>query len=226
MTEILLVEVDDCLSNAMARYLRDNGYDPSIEKDLSRAPDTILATQPAAVLIDLTPPSRNGFDVCRAVRPHYSGLICMISGHCEDVDQILALELGADDYIAKPISPRVLLARLRALLRRRDEAANCPMCFGELLIDVSAREVTVGGKRVELTTAEFDLLVVLASHAGQVLEREALLRALRGIDFDGTDRSIDARVSRLRRKLGDGPEPHHIKTVRNRGYLFSRSGWN
>ncbi len=84
----------------------------------------------------------------------------------------------------------------------------------------------VGGKRIDLTTAEFDLLVVLASHAGQVLEREALLRALRGIDFDGTDRSIDARVSRLRRKLGDGPDPHHIKTVRNRGYLFSRNGWD
>jgi two-component system OmpR family response regulator len=226
MTEILLVEVDDCLSNAMAGYLRDNGYYPAIEKDVARAADTILATQPAAVLIDVTPPSRNGFDVCRAVRPHYSGAICMISGHSEDVDQILALELGADDYLPKPISPRVLLARLRALLRRRDGAANCPMCFGGLLIDVSAREVTVAGKRIDLTTAEFDLLVVLASHAGEVLERDALLRALRGIDFDGTDRSIDARVSRLRRKLGDGPDPHHIKTVRNRGYLFSRSGWD
>lgn len=226
MTGILLVEVEDCLSRAMAQYLRDNGYDPSIEKDGTRAADTILATQPAAVLLDMTPPCRNGFDVCRAVRPHYTGLICMISGHNEDIDQILGLELGADDYVAKPISPRVLLARLRALLRRQVSAANCPMCFGELVIDVSAREVTVGGKRIELTTAEFDLLVVLASHAGQVLEREALLRALRGIDFDGTDRSIDARVSRLRRKLGDGPDPHHIKTVRNRGYLFSRNGWD
>jgi len=226
VTDILLVEADDCLSKAMAQHLRDHGYDPTIEPDGARAADTILATQPAAVLIDLTPPNRNGFEVCRAVRPHYSGLICMISGHVDDIDQILALELGADDYVSKPISPRVLLARLRALLRRRAMETNCPMCFGELLIDVSAREVTVGGKRIDLTTAEFDLLVVLASHAGQVLERDALLRALRGIDFDGTDRSIDARVSRLRRKLGDGPEPHHIKTVRNRGYLFSRTGWD
>ena len=226
MTNILLVDVDDCLSHPMAQYLREHGFEPSIESDGTRAADTILATQPAAVLLDLTPPCRKGFDVCRAVRPHYAGLICMLSGHCEDIDQILALEMGADDYVAKPIAPRVLLARLRALLRRRATAEHCPMCFGELRIDVSAREVTVGGKRIDLTTAEFDLLVVLASHAGEILEREALLRALRGIDFDGTDRSIDARVSRLRRKLGDGPEPHHIKTVRNRGYLFSRNGWD
>ncbi len=120
MTGILLVEVDDCLSQAMTEYLRDNGYDASIERDGSRAAETILATQPAAVLLDISPPCRNAFDVCRAVRPHYSGLICMISGDNEDIDHILGLELGADDFVAKPISPRVLLARLRAAAQARD----------------------------------------------------------------------------------------------------------
>ncbi|HYG06781.1 MAG TPA: winged helix-turn-helix domain-containing protein [Stenotrophomonas sp.] len=227
MTDILLIEDDDRLGSLIADYLAAHGFRPAIEPDGLRAADAILAAQPDVVLLDINLPGRSGFDVCRAVRAQYGGLICMLTAHDEDVDQILGLELGADDYVAKPVEPRVLLARLRALLRRRAQPSPQTLAFGSLRIDLGAREVTLEGSRVGLTTAEFDLLVLLARHAGEIVGRDTLLRALRGIDFDGLDRSIDARVSRLRRKLGDGgPESQRIKTVRNRGYLFSRHCWN
>jgi len=226
MTEILLVEDDDRLGRLIAHYLTEHGFAPRLARDGASAPELILTTRPDIVLLDVALPGRNGFDVCRMVRPHYDGLICMLTAHDEDVDQILGLELGADDYIAKPVEPRVLVARLRALLRRRAQPDERTLSFGSLRIDVGAREALLGGTRIDLTTAEFDLLAILATHAGEVVGRDALLRSLRGIDFDGLDRSIDARVSRLRRKLGDnGAESHRIKTVRNRGYLFSRSNW-
>lgn len=227
LTDILLVEDDERLGRLIAHYLAEHGFRPALERDGARAADTILTTHPELVLLDITLPGRSGFDVCRAVRPHYGGLICMLTAHDEDVDQILGLELGADDYVAKPVEPRVLLARLRALLRRRTQQPEKALVFDTLRIDLGAREAQLAGVRIDLTTAEFDLLALLASHAGEVVGRDMLLRELRGIDFDGLDRSIDARVSRLRRKLGDnGAEPHRIKTVRNRGYLFGRTSWH
>ena len=151
----------------------------------------------------------------------------------EDLDQILGLELGADDYIAKPVQPRLLLARIKALLRRApttqdsdSENADGELAFGSFRISQATRSTHLGSESIELTTAEFDLLWLLASHAGSVLSRDDLLQQLRGIGFDGLDRSIDARISRLRRKLGDDPEnPTRIKTVRGKGYLFSKHDW-
>ncbi|QQP96560.1 winged helix-turn-helix domain-containing protein [Lysobacter enzymogenes] len=228
MTDILLIEDDERLGSLVANYLGKHGYDVVLESDGARAVAAILELQPAVVLLDLSLPGQDGFEICRAVRSRYAGVICMLTARTDDIDQVLGLELGADDYIGKPIEPRVLLARLRAHLRR-DHAARQTgrvLRFGQLRIDCETREATLREVRIDLTTAEFDLLVLLAGRAGQILSRDDLLQALRGIQFDGLDRSIDARISRLRRKLGDlAEEPERIKTVRGKGYLFNRAAW-
>jgi two-component system OmpR family response regulator/two-component system response regulator RstA len=178
-------------------------------------------------------PGQDGFAVCRAVRPQYDGIILILTARDEDIDQILGLELGADDYITKPVPPRVLLARIKALLRRAspgvgDETpeASESLSFGSFRISQQTRSAVLAGETIDLTTAEFDLLWLLARHAGSILSRDDLLQQLRGIGFDGLDRSIDARISRLRKKLNDDPDnPTRIKTVRSKGYLFSRHDW-
>ena len=141
------------------------------------------------------------------------------------MDQVLGLEMGADDYVAKPVQPRVLLARIRALLRRTDKAPEDEVAqrieFDDLVIDNGGRSVTLHGELVDFTSAEYDLLWLLASNAGRILSREDIFERLRGIEYDGQDRSIDVRISRIRPKIGDDPEnPKRIKTVRSKGYLF------
>ena len=231
---ILLVEDDERLAELTAEYLRKNEFEVAIEPRGDTACTRIPSENPDVVVLDLMLPGKDGFDVCRTVRPHYHGVILMLTARDEDMDQILGLELGADDFISKPVQPRVLLARVRALLRRATpaEAAEAPgsgdeLTFGRFRINQATRNAELGGQAIDLTTAEFDLLWLLACHAGTVLSRDDLLQRLRGIGFDGLDRSIDARISRLRKKLGDDPEnPARIKTVRGKGYLFSRHDWN
>jgi two-component system response regulator RstA len=148
----------------------------------------------------------------------------MLTARTDDLDQVLGLEMGADDYVPKPVQPRVLLARMRALLRRADAPApdgEMRLKFENLEIDNATREAWLSGERIDLTSAEFDLLWLLARNAGRVLTREEIFSDLRGIKYDGQDRSIDVRVSRIRPKIGDDPnQPHRIKTVRSKGYLF------
>ena len=229
---ILLVEDDERLAELTAEYLSKNDMKVAIELRGDTAEARILAEQPDLVMLDVMLPGKDGFEVCRAIRPHYRGVILMLTARDEDFDQILGLEMGADDYIAKPVQPRVLLARIKALLRRLP-SAEAPaseaekMIFGQFNISQSTRTAMLSGQNIDLTTAEFDLLWLLASHAGNVLSRDDLLQELRGIGFDGLDRSIDARISRLRKKLNDDPEnPTRIKTVRGKGYLFSKHDWN
>ncbi len=229
---ILLVEDDERLAELTAEYLTKNDMQVTIEPRGDTAEARILAEQPDLVMLDVMLPGKDGFEVCRAVRPNYRGVILMLTARDEDFDQILGLEMGADDYIAKPVQPRVLLARIKALLRRlptSDSPASESekMIFGQFNISQSTRTAVLSGESIDLTTAEFDLLWLLASHAGNVLSRDDLLQELRGIGFDGLDRSIDARISRLRKKLNDDPEnPTRIKTVRGKGYLFSKHDWN
>ncbi|MDQ5903666.1 MAG: two-component system, OmpR family, response regulator, partial [Pseudomonadota bacterium] len=193
----------------------------------------ILETRPDLVVLDVMLPGQDGFAVCRAVRPQYDGIILILTARDEDIDQILGLELGADDYITKPVPPRVLLARIKALLRRASPGASDEtpeasesLSFGSFRISQQTRSAVLAGETIDLTTAEFDLLWLLARHAGSILSRDDLLQQLRGIGFDGLDRSIDARISRLRKKLNDDPDnPTRIKTVRSKGYLFSRHDW-
>jgi two-component system OmpR family response regulator/two-component system response regulator RstA len=224
---ILIVEDDQRLADLTAEYLRRNDFEVSIETRGDMVEDRILAEQPDLIVLDVMLPGKDGFEVCRSIRPTYGGVILMLTARDEDFDQILGLELGADDYIYKPVLPRVLLARIKALLRR--QPASSPVVekkeqvFGNFRISQATRAVQLDGKPLDLTTAEFDLLWLLSTHAGTILSRDDLLQELRGIGFDGLDRSIDARISRLRKKIGDDPEnPTRIKTVRGKGYLFSQ----
>lgn len=237
---ILLVEDDERLAELTAEYLRKNDLTVDIEGNGHVAEARILNEKPDLVVLDIMLPGKDGLEICRNVRPQYSGVILFLTARDEDFDQILGLELGADDYISKPVQPRVLLARIKALLRRMPSATSAnasetvyagqerkSLQFGQFSISQTTRTALLNQEQIDLTTAEFDLLWLLARHAGTVLSRDDLLQELRGIGFDGIDRSIDARISRLRKKIGDDPEnPTRIKTVRGKGYLFSQTDWN
>ena len=225
---ILIVEDDQRLAELTSEYLQGNGLNVSIEMDGAQAAARILQERPDLVILDLMLPGEDGLSICRKVRGQYDGPILMLTARTDDMDQVLGLEMGADDYVCKPVRPRVLLARIRALLRRRDgseaeASANerRRLQFGPLVIDSAMREAWLGEQSIELTSAEFDLLWLLTSNAGRILSREEIFNALRGIEYDGQDRSIDVRISRIRPKIGDDPmHPRLIKTVRSKGYLF------
>ena len=221
---ILLVEDDVRLAELLVGYLSKNGCTVSVERNGARAVQRIPEEQPDAVVLDLGLEGLDGLTVCRRVRDSYHGPILIFSARGDEIDQVVGLEVGADDYVPKPASPRLLLARLRALLRRgRPQPIGQRVVLGDLLIDAARREVCLEGKLVELTTAEFDLLWVLARHAGRVLSRQELMQSVRGIDYDGLDRSLDVRVAKLRQRLEDVEPPHRfVKTVRGVGYLLAR----
>ena len=224
--QILIVEDDQRLAELTQEYLKSNGLQVAIESDGARAAARILKEQPDLVVLDLMLPGEDGLSICRKVRGQFAGPILMLTARTDDMDEVLGLEMGADDYVCKPVRPRVLLARIRALLRR-SEGGEAPvenqrrLEFGPLVIDSAMREAWLRGASVELTSAEFDLLWLLAANAGRILSREEIFTALRGIEYDGQDRSIDVRISRIRPKIGDDPmHPRLIKTVRSKGYLF------
>ncbi|MDX9721254.1 MAG: response regulator [Myxococcota bacterium] len=229
--QILVVEDDRKLAALVEEYLRENGYCVAVEERGDRAVERIVEEQPALVILDLMLPGLDGLSVCRQVRPRYAGLILMLTARGDEVDEIVGLELGADDYLAKPVRPRLLLARVQSLLRRSSHEAegragteSQSLALGRLHIEHSSRDVLLDGKRLHLTTAEYDLLWLLARHRGEVLTRDDIYRELRGIVYDGLDRSIDLRVTRLRRKLGDESKPNTIiKSVRGVGYLLVES---
>ena len=233
-SSILIVEDDERLAELTREYLVNNGLSVEVEHNGTVAVARIKEEQPDLVILDLMLPGDDGLSICRQVRPDYSGPIIMLTARTDELDQVVGLEVGADDYICKPVQPRLLLARISAMLRRTgktsDHAVASPLLhnpedarhhFGSLVIDNAMREAWLGEQDIELTSAEFDLLWLLASNAGRVLSREEIFSALRGISYDGQDRSIDVRVSRIRPKIGDDPDhPRRIKTVRSRGYLF------
>ena len=228
---ILIVEDDERLANLTREYLENNGLQVSIESDGAKAVDRILEECPDLVVLDLMLPGEDGVSICRRVRNQFHNPILMLTARTDDLDEVLGLEMGADDYVAKPVRPRVLLARIRALLRRSTTAAEGEadegvnrLRFGPLMVDNAMREAWLDENGIELTSAEFDLLWLLCSNAGRVLSREEIFARLRGIEYDGQDRSIDVRVSRIRPKIGDDPmHPRLIKTVRSKGYLFVKS---
>jgi two-component system response regulator RstA len=227
--KILIVEDDERLAGLTQEYLIRNGLEVGIETDGAKAIRRIIADQPDLLVLDVMLPGADGLTICREVRPQFSNPILMLTARTEDMDQVLGLEMGADDYVAKPVQPRVLLARIRALLRRSENAINEDVPqrleFDDLVIDNGGRSVSLGGKNVDFTSAEYDLLWLLASNAGRILSREDIFERLRGIEYDGQDRSIDVRISRIRPKIGDDPEnPKRIKTVRSKGYLFVKEG--
>lgn len=230
-TKILIVEDDDAWARSLGMYLEKNGFQIEIEPRGDRAVQHILLSKPAAVVLDCSLPGKDGFEVCHEVRTGYDGIIIMLTARDGDMNQVLGLEVGADDYIAKPAEPTVILARIRAHLRRLASAAADPaseqLAFGKFRISKAARTVHLGEAEILFTSAEFELLWLLASHAGVILSRDEIQSSMRGIEHDGVDRSIDMRISRLRKRLGDDAEtPTRIKTIRSKGYLFSPVAWD
>ncbi|WP_313299052.1 response regulator transcription factor [Pseudomonas sp.] len=220
---ILIVEDDQRLAELTAEYLQGQGFEVSVEGDGARAARRIVDSQPDLVILDLMLPGEDGLSICRRVRGQYPGPILMLTARSDELDQVQGLDQGADDYVCKPVRPRLLLARIQALLRRSEspEHKRHDLAFGALRIDNRQREAWLGAQPIELTGAEFDLLWLLASNAGRVLSREQIFTALRGVGYDGQDRSIDVRISRIRPKIGDDPvHPRLIKTLRSKGYLF------
>ncbi|MEZ4316394.1 MAG: response regulator [Myxococcota bacterium] len=219
MPALLLVEDDATLVDLVGGFLRSHGFTVDTEMRGDRAVDRIVEGRPDLVLLDLMLPGLDGMEVCRQARERgFAGAIVMLTARGDDLDEILGLQVGADDYLAKPVRPRVLLARVQAVLRRM-QPREATLSRGRLMLDLAAREARLDGERVSLTTAEFDLLAVLARNAGEVLSRDDLSLELRGIPWDGLDRSIDLRVSRLRKRLGDD-DAEIVKSVRGSGYLL------
>ena len=221
---ILIVEDDAQLASMIADFLSPHGFEVALERRGDTAVGRIINENPDAVVLDVNLPGLNGFVVCQAVRTNYHGAIIMLTARGEEVDEVLGLEAGADDYMAKPVRPRALLARLRTHLRRITpaEQASQPIVVGSLVVDAARRSVEMDGTTVDLTTAEFDLLILLAKHVGRTLNRNEICQEIHGMKYDGLDRSIDLRISRLRKKLGDDPvKPQRIKSVRGVGYMLS-----
>lgn len=231
---ILLVEDDVQLSSLIADYLRMHQYEVDRLFDGTDAVATIVARHPDLVLLDINLPGKDGFEICREARMQYDGIVIMMTARDEQFDELLGLEFGADDFLRKPVEPRILLARIKAQLRRapaRVAESTAPQperyAFGKFSIDRTDRSVVLpDGSTPDLTSAEFDLLWALVCHAGEVVSRDDLMLQLRGVEFDGLDRTIDGRISKLRRKLrDDASNPQRIKTIRSKGYQFSKHAW-
>jgi DNA-binding response OmpR family regulator len=225
------VEDDDRLAELVGEYLREQGFSVSRHATGSGAVARVLADQPQLVLLDVMLPGESGLSVCQALRAQdYTGAILMMTARRDDIDEVLGLDMGADDYVGKPVRPRVLLARVTALLRRSSRAGLAAgavdrVVEGDLVADRLARRATLAGEDLQLTTAEFDLLWVFVTHPGRPITRQELFQELRGIDYDGLDRSMDVRVSQLRKKVfQDRGVPDRIVTVRGTGYQFVPAG--
>jgi DNA-binding response OmpR family regulator len=223
----LLVDDDARLGALLKEYLGQNDVDLQVVGDGERGLRELEAKRPDVVLLDVMLPGIDGLEVCRRIRarPELADVpVLMLTAKGDDVDKVVGLELGADDYLAKPFNPRELLARIRAILRRAGGAPDKDRFkTGELEIRFGAREVLMRGKRQVLTHFEFELLSLLAHAAGRVLSREHLMDVLKGEEFESFDRSIDVHISKLRSKLEEDPKnPRYIKTVRGVGYVLAK----
>ena len=222
---VLLVEDDLRLAALTREYLEGHGVAVVHVADGRRAQEEALTGRYDAVLLDLMLPGKDGLDVCREVRARSDVPIVVLTARGEEADRVMGLELGADDYLGKPYSPRELLARIRAVVRRAKGRAGPALeavRVGGLLVDPAARRVVLDGREIALTGYEFALLLALARRAGRVLGREQLMELAKGSADDAFDRSVDVHVSRLRQKLGEDPKrPRLIKTVRGAGYVLA-----
>jgi DNA-binding response OmpR family regulator len=221
----LLVEDDARLAGLTREYLETHGVVVTVVGDGRRGLAEATARRYDVVLLDLMLPEKDGLEVCRELRGRSDVPIIVLTARGEEADRVMGLELGADDYLAKPFSPRELVARIRAVIRRARGKAGPSLAVvqvGRLTVDPAARKATYAGRDLELTGYEFDLLKALAERAGRVLTREQLMEIAKGNSEESFDRSIDVHVSRLRHKLGDDPKrPRLLKTVRGAGYVFA-----
>ena len=223
---ILLVEDDTRLAAMTSEYMDKAGYRVTVAPLGATALHHLANGQYDAVVLDLMLPDMDGLDVCQQLRRQSDVPLLMLTARGDATDRVVGLELGADDYVSKPFDPRELVARLRALLRRRaaGNAGQSSLQFGRLEIDRAARKVRLDDQECELTSHQFALLLVLAENAGRVLSREYLMDALKGQQFEAFDRSIDVHISRIRAAIEhDHKAPRRIITVRGAGYVFAKS---
>ena len=226
--KVVLVEDNQKLADLIIKFLTPEGMDIHHVSDGGVAVHEILSHNPDIVILDWMLPNKDGIEICAEVRPRFSGKILMLTAREEGTDELSGLSQGADDYVRKPVDPRVLAARIRLQVLGNENVNSQPrrLEFGRLVIDQDTQTVRVNDERVEITNAEFNLLWLLASNKNKVLSREDLLLDLRGIDYDGTDRPIDNRIVKLRKKLGDKDRTAPgIQSVRSVGYRFLAENW-
>jgi DNA-binding response OmpR family regulator len=234
---ILIVEDDISLAQWMEKYLVLKGFNVSVITRGDLAVDFIKEKNPDIVVLDGMLPGLDGFDVCKAVRPDFTNAIIMVTARDEEIDEVLGLDAGADDYLTKPLRARALLSRIDKCLKRQspielqesdlDNNDNgIKLTLGGFIIDSQARSVVLDEKVINISTNEFDLLWILAQRAGETVSRDDLMILLRGFEYDGFDRSVDLRISKLRKKLNDNAsQPYRIKTIWGKGYLFVKDAW-
>jgi two-component system response regulator CpxR len=226
MERILVIDDDVELCQLVGEYLRAEGFAVDSVHDGESGLKKATAGEYLLIVLDVMLPGINGFEVLRRVRATSRLPVLLLTARGEDVDRIVGLEIGADDYLPKPFNPRELVARIRAVLRRTRGEAGSPapdvVSVGDVELDPATRTVRLEGKPVELTSVEFNLLEVLLREAGRVVPRERLVNAVLSRKFSPFDRSIDMHVSKVRKKLGDTENDEHIKTVRGVGYIFAR----
>jgi two-component system, OmpR family, response regulator CpxR len=222
---ILVIDDDTELCSLVSEYLRPEGFQVACVHDGKAGLATALTGDYLIVVLDVLLPGMNGFDVLRKIRDSSRLPVLLLTARGEDVDRIVGLEIGADDYLPKPFNPRELVARIRAILRRTHGRAEAEVPdvirVGDVDLDPATRTVHHRGNPVQLTSVEFGLLHVLLREAGRVVTREALVDEVLGRKFSPFDRSIDMHVSKVRKKLGDSDSEEHIKTIRGAGYIFA-----
>ncbi|MDD0811224.1 response regulator transcription factor [Curvibacter sp. RS43] len=231
-TQLLMIEDDARLAQMVGEYLGQSGFAVAHAATGAAGLERMQGSTgaPDLVVLDLMLPDLDGLEICRRIRSlpgaQAQTPILMLTAKGDPMDRIIGLELGADDYLPKPFEPRELLARIRAILRRKNDSASAPsqlMRFGSLEIDRDARSVTVAGQAAELTSYQFDLLITLAERAGRVLTRDQIMEAVRGRELEAFDRSIDVHMGRIRLAIESDPKaPKRILTVRGVGYVFAK----
>ena len=222
-TRILLIEDDAEISRLTAMYLDAEGYQVAVIDDGALALEAIKNTQPELIILDLMLPGMSGIEICKAARELYQQPILILTACDDDISEVSLLKMGADDYLVKPLRPHVLVARIEALLRRSqgtlESQSKQAAVATALTISEASNKVTFQGKLLNLTGSEYEMLKLLHKNVGKVISREQCCQALRGIDYDFSNRSIDMRISALRKKLGDDQMPYQvITTIRNQGY--------
>ena len=230
--QLLMIEDDTRLAQMVGEYLTQSGFGFAHAADGASGLEMLQQRSPDLVILDLMLPDTDGLEVCRRIRALPGGQakvsVLMLTAKGDPMDRIIGLEIGADDYLPKPFEPRELLARIRAVLRRRGESTSdaegpAMMRFGSLDIDRNARTVTVAGELADLTSYQFDLLVAMAERAGRVLTRDQIMEAVRGRELEAFDRSIDVHMGRIRAAIEvDAKNPKRILTVRGVGYVFAK----
>ncbi len=223
--KILVVEDDPSLAFALEKNLSFEGYDVLVARDGEKGLELALNAKPDLVILDIMLPIVNGYEICKAMRKNgFHTPVIFLSAKAQEVDKVLGLELGGDDYITKPFGVRELLARIKSLLRRTEADAPRVLEFGPVRVDLSGHSVLRSGRPVTLTSKEFDLLKYLLERRGRVLTRDEILVHVWGFDYDGTSRTIDNFINRIRQKIGDNiRKPRYILTIRGVGYKFAET---